>query len=74
MPARKVVYAEGQTVYICGRHVLRGWKGVVLGRGNSFGSYYVQVKGKRWMVHGKNIMDTPPHSSKEYPKEGLDDE
>jgi len=72
MPVRKAVYSEGQTVYICGRHVLRGWRGTVVASGNPFGSYYVQIKGKRWLVHGKNLIDTPVKFSKDYPEEEID--
>lgn len=67
MSIRKTTYSEGQTVYICGRHVLRGWKGVILSKGNFFGSWYIEIKGKRWLVAGKNLSDKQVKSTKDYP-------
>ena len=69
MSARKALYVEGQNVYICGRHVLHGWKGVVIGKGNYLGSWYVRIKGKRWLIAGRNLSDKLVKATRDYPLE-----
>ena len=59
MAIRKRIYKYGETVFICGQHVLRGRSGVVITTGSIFGSYRVEINGRWWEIRGKNLRDSP---------------
>jgi len=59
MSNRKNLYKEGDKVYIIGNHVLRGASGEVKMQGNQIGSYYILIKGNKWLIRGRNISPKP---------------